>query len=364
MSVGVNVLSAYLGSPYGDFSTRAHTVPCRVTHSSSLFLHRQQLGHRGTVNWTWFTLTSSLTTAHAHGSDWDTEAQWGKQFLCGVGGNPLYKLDGYRGVKRHAVSPGRALPSPRYRWAIEHWTGAPLCRGLGAAKFLHLFLCVFGDEVKSVSVMEGNSVTLHIDIKLQTGDLIEWKFGAQETLIARINVVFKDISIHVLDERFRDRLEVNDQTGDLTITNITTQHSGLYKIIINSAREISYRFNVTVYAHLPVPVISKDCTKNSVSSNCSLLCSVLNVRDVSLSWYKGNSLLSSISVSDLNIRLSLSLEVEYQDKNTYSCVVNNPISNQTQHLNITQLCQTCSSTSITLSLMCKILFIKYLLFSF
>ncbi|XP_065099272.1 CD48 antigen-like [Paramisgurnus dabryanus] len=211
---------------------------------------------------------------------------------------------------------------------------------------------VFGpDEVKSVSVLEGDSVTLHTDItEIQRHDQILWMFGPKETRIAEIYK--QGIDMFNSNETFGHmRLLLDSQSGSLTIKNIRTEHTGLYKLQIRSDRGNSdKRFSVTVYAPLPVPVIirgSSQCPSSSSSSsslNCSLLCSVSNVTDVSLSWYKGNSLLSSISVSDLNIRLSLPLEVEYQDNNTYRCVLNNPITNQTQHLNITELCQLCSDS--------------------
>nr|XP_055073028.1 uncharacterized protein LOC129452991 [Misgurnus anguillicaudatus] len=108
---------------------------------------------------------------------------------------------------------------------------------------------VFGDKVKSVSVMEGDSVTLQSYItKLQRDDLILWRFGATNSLIATINKEANKISIFddVLDGRFRDRLQVNNQTGDLIITNITTQHTGLY-ITISGKQKVSYRVNVIVY---------------------------------------------------------------------------------------------------------------------
>ncbi|XP_056614714.1 SLAM family member 6-like [Triplophysa dalaica] len=208
---------------------------------------------------------------------------------------------------------------------------------------------VNGDEVKSVSVMEGDSVTLHTElIEIQRHDYILWQFVNKGTIIAQIQ---KESSVMFDSNKiFGDGLKLNSQTGSLIITNIRLTDSGLYKLQISRNTATSYkRFNVTVYGRLPVPVIirnSSQCSSSSERSSvskCVLLCSVMNVTHVSLSWYKGNSLLSSISVSDLNIRLSLPLEVEYQDTNTYRCVVNNPITNHTQHLHINELCQSCSA---------------------
>ncbi|XP_051764521.1 SLAM family member 5-like isoform X5 [Ctenopharyngodon idella] len=207
------------------------------------------------------------------------------------------------------------------------------------------------DAVKTLSVTEGDSVTLHAGLtETQKDDLILWTFGPDSTRIAQINKMINKVSLYndALDGRFRDRLKLDDQTGSLTITNTTNTDSGLYKLQIFGGKEVPpKKFSIIVSARLPIPVISRDCSSSSSSSSCLLLCSAVNVGHVTLSWYKGNSLLSSISVSDLSISLSLPLEVEYQDKNTYSCVLNNPISNQTQHLDITHLCHTCSATGLS-----------------
>ncbi|XP_052445215.1 CD48 antigen-like [Carassius gibelio] len=203
---------------------------------------------------------------------------------------------------------------------------------------------VFGDTDEVKSVTEGDSVSLNTDVtEVQREDQILWMSGPKETRLAEI---YKNsIDMFNSNEIFGDRLQMDNQTGSLIIRNTRRTDSGLYKLQIRSYRGNSdKRFSVTVYARLPVPVItsnSSNCSSSSSVSRCSLLCSVVNVSAVTLSWYKGNSLLSSISVSDLSISLSLPLEVEYQENNIYSCVINNPITNQTTHLNITQLCHMC-----------------------
>ncbi|KAG1925424.1 hypothetical protein F2P79_025536 [Pimephales promelas] len=208
---------------------------------------------------------------------------------------------------------------------------------------------VFGD---SVSVMEGDSVTLNTNItEISEDDDILWKYGAENSQIAKISIKkqYFTTSDNVTDGRFRDRLKLDNQTGSLTITHTTTEHTGVYTLVIRGVKQSSKTFSVSVYARLPVPVIISNSSR--CSSNCSLVCSssVLSVCDATLSWYAGMSVLSSISVCDLSISLSLPLEVEYQDKNTYSCVLNNPISNQTTHLDINTHCRhTCADQGVPL----------------
>uniref|UniRef100_A0A9J7ZNB5 Ig-like domain-containing protein n=1 Tax=Cyprinus carpio carpio TaxID=630221 RepID=A0A9J7ZNB5_CYPCA len=132
----------------------------------------------------------------------------------------------------------------------------------------------------------------------------------------------------------------------LSYTNINKLHSGLYKVQIINGDVKHKSFSVAVYGLLTVPVISDSPRNLSISErssqqNCSLVCSAVNVGHVTLSWYRGHSLLSSISVSDLSSSLSLPLEIECLD-DSYSCAVSYSFTNQTKHLNITDLCQTCS----------------------
>ncbi|XP_051977915.1 SLAM family member 5-like isoform X4 [Xyrauchen texanus] len=202
---------------------------------------------------------------------------------------------------------------------------------------------VFGVETDvSVSVMEGDSVTLkNNDTQILRDEGIQWRFG--EFLIAEINrddnkiKLFEDVS----DGRFRGRIQLDHQTGSLIITNTRSTDSGQYKLKTESKVTVLKIFTLTVYARLPVPVIIRDSSLYSSSSKCVLVCSVVNVTQATLSWYKGNSLLNNINASNITTDLSLHLEVEYQENNTYSCVINNPIRNQTKHLNITEVCQTC-----------------------
>ncbi|XP_030643694.1 hepatocyte cell adhesion molecule-like [Chanos chanos] len=203
-------------------------------------------------------------------------------------------------------------------------------------------LGVTGDEVKTVR--EGETVTLHTGFTgLQSDVLILWFHGPVDpkTKIVQSQVLRGEI-ITEYSDRFRDRLQLDRQTGSLTIRNINITDSGVYKVQIISGEDSYKIFSYTVYATVPAPLVGKKQGRSAVSGSsgpkCSVVCSVENGRDVTLSWYKGKEILNQTSSPDLNTNLSLPLEIEDQDNNTYSCVADNPVSQQTTQLNITELC--------------------------
>ncbi|XDV23990.1 hypothetical protein PO909_028311 [Leuciscus waleckii] len=76
--------------------------------------------------------------------------------------------------------------------------------------------------------MEGDSVTLNTNITKKHHDKMLWYF--EDTRIALINGHRNTSCLYDgEDGRFRDRLEVDYETGSLTITNIRSEHAGRYE---------------------------------------------------------------------------------------------------------------------------------------
>ncbi|XP_016385660.1 uncharacterized protein LOC107721941 [Sinocyclocheilus rhinocerous] len=104
------------------------------------------------------------------------------------------------------------------------------------------------DEV-SAYVMEGDSIILNTNVKTNLQERIKWFF--KDIRIARINgdlsKICSGVQCNKGTERFRGRLKLDNQTGSLTILNISTTDSGLYELEIISDRiSIMKHFSVVV----------------------------------------------------------------------------------------------------------------------
>jgi len=104
-------------------------------------------------------------------------------------------------------------------------------------------------DAKKQSVLEGDSLTLHSYLtEIHKVDLMLWMYGAQSSIIAKLYGKSQRISFYdVEDGRFGDRLQLDIQTGSLSISDVRTKHSGDYQLKIIST-ETSYKmFSVTVH---------------------------------------------------------------------------------------------------------------------
>ncbi|XP_030643697.1 hepatocyte cell adhesion molecule-like [Chanos chanos] len=245
-------------------------------------------------------------------------------------------------------------------------SGQPVVRSWMTGGMGQNVLGVTVDEVKTVR--EGETVSLLTGFTgLQSDVAILWFYGPVDPNTKIVQSIFhRGEIITDYSDKFRDRLQLDRQTGSLTIRNISTTDSGVYKVQIINGYVSEKRFSLTVYATVPAPHIrvrqSRSAGSGSSGPKCSVVCSVENGRDVTLSWYKGKEILNQTSSPDLSTILSLPLEIEDQDNNIYSCVADNPVSQQTTQLT-KELCPHSNgksdATLLFVNILCKIFMFVY-----
>ncbi|XP_042612039.1 uncharacterized protein LOC109055868 isoform X3 [Cyprinus carpio] len=100
----------------------------------------------------------------------------------------------------------------------------------------------------SVSVNEGESVTLHTDVTTDQQEKISWYFN--DIKLAEITGDLSKICTDVLcDGRFRNRLKLDNKDGSLTIKDNRPTDTGVYKLkITKNSRDLEKIFIVFVHS--------------------------------------------------------------------------------------------------------------------
>ncbi|XP_064880162.1 uncharacterized protein LOC135573886 [Oncorhynchus nerka] len=130
-----------------------------------------------------------------------------------------------------------------------------------------------------------------------------------------------------LVKRFKNHLHWNNVTGFFTLSDLQIDDSGVYTVENTDEGKTTHTFQLTVYCKC-VYVLSKPQVTVHDNISCSLVCSVENGREVTLSWYKGGEILNQTS-SPEHITLSIPLKVDEQNRDSYRCEAANPVSKET-----------------------------------
>ncbi|XDV23873.1 hypothetical protein PO909_028242 [Leuciscus waleckii] len=172
------------------------------------------------------------------------------------------------------------------------------------------------DEV-SVSVMEGDSVTLNTGVKTNQQDRIRWYYNG--ICIAQINrdlsKICTDVQCNEGTERFRDRLKLDYQTGSLTITNTTDTDSGEYLLRITSgSSDTENTFSVSVHG---VSAAEQDEVKRKSVMEGESVTLVLGLRrkpsDV-MTWYFNDIHIAEMTGDQSKICTDVQCKERFRDR--------------------------------------------------
>lgn len=108
-------------------------------------------------------------------------------------------------------------------------------------------VCMDGE---SVSVEEGESVTLDTNVKVNQHQRIIWSFSDVRVaeITGDLSFICTGVQCKGSDGKISNRLKLDSQTGSLTIKDSRIADSGVYKLQINNeSRQTEKIFIVTVH---------------------------------------------------------------------------------------------------------------------
>ncbi|KAL1251690.1 hypothetical protein QQF64_019486, partial [Cirrhinus molitorella] len=168
------------------------------------------------------------------------------------------------------------------------------------------------NDREKVSVMEGNSVILHTNVKTNQQDTITWYFHDIRIAQIRGNQI-KICTDEQCKERFRDRLKLDNQTGDLTITNTKTTDSGVFQLSAISRRILQKSFIVTVLA------VSAETDKTKINSamegkSVTLNHGLIKNPNDSITWFFNDNLIAEITGNQSKLCTEEQCEERFGDR--------------------------------------------------
>ncbi|XP_048039343.1 uncharacterized protein LOC125264172 [Megalobrama amblycephala] len=185
--------------------------------------------------------------------------------------------------------------------------------------FISIIVCVFVAGVSGVSIhdvilVKGDSLTLHTGVTTDQQEEIRWFF--KDTLIAEITGHFSynstdlcrvctDVQCDEDNERFRDRLKLDHQTGSLTITNTRNTDSGEYRIQFNSNNDSEKIFKVYVWG------VSAAKQKKIMEGESVTLDAGVREQNEMVTWYFNDTLIALVT-GDLSL---IGTDVQWKDSN-------------------------------------------------
>ncbi|XP_067254936.1 carcinoembryonic antigen-related cell adhesion molecule 1-like [Chanodichthys erythropterus] len=182
-------------------------------------------------------------------------------------------------------------------------------------KYFNMYIIDRVSGVDTVSVNEGDSVTLITGVQTNQQEEIKWYFSI--TRVAKISgdlsYICTDVQCNEGTERFRDRLKLDHRTGSLTIMNIRNTDSGEYQLLITSDTSNSGKiFNVTVRG---VSAAERDEVKTvEEGESVTLGPGVINNPNDEMTWYFNEILIAEITGDQSKICTDDQCDERFRDR--------------------------------------------------